>query len=63
MLPIPEESRCLPVEVVGSCILPFVFAPVDHVFKATVRVVVDLSDAIVLGTAFLKEHPGTISFE
>ena len=59
----PRGSKVSHMEVVGSCLLPLAFAPVDHVFNAAVRVVVDLPYAIVLWTAFFKEHRSTISFE
>ena len=59
----PRGSKTPPMEIVGSCILPPEFAPVDEVFKPTVRVAIDLPYAVVLGTAFLTEHRGTISFK
>ena len=38
----PRISKALPMEIVGSYTLLLVIAPADQVFKATVRVVVDL---------------------
>ena len=49
------------MEVVESCILPLVFAPVDHVFQATVRVDVDFPYVAVLETAVFTEHRGASS--
>ena len=49
------------MEVVESCILPLVFAPVDHVFQATVRVDVDFPYVVVLETAVFTEHRGASS--
>ena len=39
-----------------------VFSLVDRVFRISFRGVRDLPYAVVLGAAFLKEHPSTTSF-
>ena len=48
--------------VVGSCILPLVFAPVDRIFRLIARVVPGLSYALVLGIAFMREHGSIVDF-
>ena len=35
----PYNSAVPPIEVVGWCLLPLVFVPVDQVFRAKLRVV------------------------
>ena len=50
------------MEVIGSCVIPVVFSPVDRVLRISFRIVRDLPYAVVLGAAFMKEHHSTISF-
>ena len=58
----PKESTIPPMEVIGSCVIPVVFPPIDRVFRTSFRVVRDLPYAVVPGAAFMKEHHSTISF-
>ena len=58
----PKDSAIPPMEVIGSCVIPVVFPPIDRVFRISFRVVRDLPYAVVLGAAFMKEHHSTISF-
>ena len=58
----PKDSAIPPIEVIGSCVIPVVFPPIDRVFRISFRVVRDLPCAVVLGAAFMKEHHSTISF-
>ena len=43
----PKNSAVPPMEVVGSCLLPLVFAPVDQIFRVKFRVVKGLPYAMV----------------
>ena len=58
----PKDSAVPPMEVIGSCVIPMMFSPVDKVFRISFRVVRDLPYAIVLGAAFMREHHSIISF-
>ena len=51
------------MEVVGSCLLPLVFAPVDQIFHVKFRVVKGLPYATVLGAAFMKDNRSIISVD
>ena len=42
----PKNSAVPPMEVVGSCLLPLVFAPIDQIFRMKFRVVKGLPYAI-----------------
>ena len=59
----PKNSAVPPMEVVGSCLLPLVFAPVDQIFRVKNRVVKGLPYAMVLGAAFMTDHQSIISFD
>ena len=59
----PKNSAVPPMEVVGSCLLPLVFAPVDQIFRVKFRVVKGLPYAMVLGAAFMTDHRSIISFD
>ena len=51
------------MEVVGSCLLPLVFAPVDQIFPVKFRVVKRRLYAMVLGAAFMTDNRSIISFD
>ena len=51
-----------PMEVVGSCVIPLSFMPVDRVFHISFRVVQDLPHAVVIGAAFIKDNKCVLSF-
>ena len=57
----PRNSS-VSLEVIESCVIPLVFSPVDRVFSISFEVVRDLPYTVVLGAAFMKDHPSTISF-
>ena len=59
----PANSAVPPMEVVGSRLLPLVFAPVDQIFRVKFRVMKGLPDAIILGAAFMKDNRSIISFD
>ena len=59
----PKNSAVPPMEVVGSCLLPLVFAPVDQLFRAKFRVVKRLPYAMVLRAAFMTDNRSIISFD
>ena len=59
----PKYSAVPPIEVVGSCLLPLGFAPVDQIFRVKLRVVKGLPYAMVLGAAFMTDHRSIISFD
>ena len=59
--PIPN-SIVPPMTVVGSCLLPLVFVPIDRVFRATVWVAPGFPYALDLGATFMREHRNAISF-
>ena len=50
------------MEVIGSCVVPMVFSPVDRLFRISFRIVRNLPYAVVLGATFMKEYQSTISF-
>ena len=58
----PRNSGVSPMEVIGFCVIPMVFSPVDRVFRISFRVVRDLPYAVVVGAAFMKKHQSTIRF-
>ena len=58
----PRNSGVSPMEVIGFCVIPMVFFPVDRVFRISFRIVHDLPYAVVLGAAFMKEHQSTMRF-
>ena len=58
----PRNSGDSPMEVVGSCVIPMVFSPVNRVFRISFRIVRGLPYAVVLGAAFMKGHHSTIRF-
>ena len=58
----PRNSGVSPMEVIGSCLIPMAFSPVDRVFRISFRIVGDLPYAVVLGASSMKEHQRTISF-
>ena len=49
------------MEVIGSCMIPIMFSPVDRVSHISSRIVRNLPYTVVLGAAFMKEHQSTIS--
>ena len=51
------------MEVVGSCLLPLVFAPVDQIFRVKFKVVKGLPYAMVLVVAIMTDHRSIISFD
>ena len=51
------------MEVVGSCLLPLVFAPVGQIFRVKFRVVKGLTYAMILGAAFMTDYRRIISFD
>ena len=59
----PKNSAISPMEVVGSCLLRLVFAPVDQIFCVKFRVVKGLPYGMVLGAAFMTDHRSIISFD
>ena len=59
----PKNSAVPPMEVVSSCLLPLVFAPVDQIFRVKFRVVKGLPYAMVLGAAFMTNNRSIISFD
>ena len=58
----PKDSAIPPMEVIGSCVIPVMFPPINRVFRISFRDVRDLLYAVVLGAAFMKRHHSTISF-
>ena len=58
----PRDSDVSPMEVIGSCLIPLIFTPVNRVFRVPFRVVRDLPYAVVLGAAFMKENKSVLSF-
>ena len=59
----PKNSAVPPMKLVGSCLLPLVFEPVDKIFRVKFRVVKGLPYATVLGAAFMKDNRTIISFD
>ena len=59
----PQNSGVAPMQVVGSCLLPQVFAPVDQIFRVKFSVLKGLPYAIVLGAAFMKDNRSIVSFD
>ena len=59
----PKNSAVCPMEMVGSCLLPLVFSPVDKIFRVKFKVVKELRYAIVLAVAFMTDSRGIISFD
>ena len=51
------------MELVGSCLLPLIFVPVDQIFRVKFRVVKGLLYAMVLGAAFMKDNRSILSFD
>ena len=45
----PAKDNVPPMTIVGTAILPLIFAPVDRIFHARGRVVVDLSFGLIWG--------------
>ena len=58
-----KNSAVPPMEVVGSCLLPLVLAPVDQLFRVKFRVVKGLPFEMVLGAAFMTDNQSIISFD
>ena len=56
----PSDSAVPSMAVVGSCVLPLIFPPVDCVSSVTVRVDPGLPAALVLNAAFMREHTSVI---
>ena len=59
----PKNIAVPPMEVVGSCLLPLVFAPVNQIFRVKFRVVKGVPYAMVLGAALMTDHRSIISFD
>ena len=59
----PKNSAVPPMELVGSCLLPLVFAPVNQIFRVKFRLVRGLPYAMVLGAAFMTDSRSIISFD
>ena len=59
----PKNSAAPPMELVGSCLLPLIFAPVDQIFCVKFRGVKGLPYAMVLGAAFMTDNRRIISFD
>ena len=58
----PASSATPPMKIAGSCELPLVFRPEHIVRKVLVRVVQDLSYALIIGAAFLRRNRSVTSF-
>ena len=58
----PKNSAVPPMEVVGSCLLSLVLAPVD-LFRVKFRVMKGLPHAMVLGAASMTDNRSIISFD
>ena len=59
----PKNSAVPPMEVVGSRLLPLVFASIDQIFRGRFGVVKGLLYAMVLGVAFMTDNGSIISFD
>ena len=58
-----KNSAVPPMEMVGSCLLPLVFAPVDKIFRVKFRLGKGLPYSMVLGAAFIKDNRSIIRFD
>lgn len=59
----PADSKVRGMEIVGSTVLPMVFAPEDKVGNVPVRVVRGLPYGFILGASFFSANKSVISFE
>lgn len=51
------------MSIVGTTVLPLIFPPVDHVFRARVSAVVDLPFGLILGAAYMRHYGSILDFE
>ena len=58
----PAKDNVPPMTIVGTAILPLIFPPVDRIFRARVRVVVDLPFGLILGAAYLRHYNSVLDF-